>query len=274
MCATLRRLACTAMIIWAHVSLREVPAVVAVEYNRLVYESTGWRGAYPLLLPIRVGDYFQLRDDGIPIHLGNVLNWPSWKDAVPVDSETVVGSETFYSGCQRKTGVSAGAGVQIPGGVSVNSTLSLSFSREASFVLAYDAGTRTHMRDVVPIQRSILESARSGWWQEDWILVVEVIAAQSATLAVATEKDSELDLHANAGIPTGIAGVPIAKPALGWTASGWKGSGYCCVCQPGTPLYHCLKLRKGRFGNRWRAELLEEVDPADLFTGDPFDTPS
>jgi hypothetical protein len=101
-----------------------------------------------------------------------------------------------------------------------------------------------------------------------------VIAAESATLAVATERNSELELHANATIPTGIAGVAIAKPSLGWTASSWKGSGYCSVCQPGTPLYHCLKLRKKRFGDAWRAELLDENNPADLFTGDPFETPA
>ena len=246
--------------------------MVAAEYNRLVYESTGWRGAYPLVIPIRVGDYFQLRDNGVPIHLGNALNWPGWKDAVPVDSETIGGSETFYSGCQRKIGVSAGAGVQIPGGVGVDGTLSLSFSHEASFVLAFDAANRARIRDLLPVQRLILDSARSGWWQEDWILVVEVITAESATLAVATERDSELELHANAAIPTGIAGVTIAKPTLGWTASSWRGSGYCSVCQPGTPMYHCLKLRKGRFGNTWRAELLDEHDPDDLFTKDPFET--
>lgn len=246
--------------------------MAAVEYNRLVYESTGWRGAYPLLLSIRVGDYFQLRGDGVPVHLGNTFNWPGCKNAMPVDSEDIGGSETFYSGCQRKISVSTGAGAQIPGGVGVDGTLSLSFSHEASFVLAYDAGTRTYVRDVVAVQRAILESAKSGWWQDDWILVIEVIAAQSATLAVSTEKDPELDLHASATIPTGIAGVPIAKPSLGWAASSWRGSGYCSVCQPGTPLYHCLKLRKGRFGNRWQAELLDDQDPADLFTGDPLDS--
>jgi hypothetical protein len=245
--------------------------MVAAEYNRLVYESTGWRGAFPLVIPIRVGDYFQLRDNGVPIHLGNALNWPGWKDAVQVETETIGGSETFYSGCQRKAGISASAGMQIPGGVGVDGTLSLSFSHEGSFVLAYDAAIRTHMRDLLTVQRSILESARSGWWQEDWILVVEVIAADSATLAVATERGSELDLHATVAIPTGIAGVAIAKPALGWTASSWRGSGYCSVCQLGTPLYHCLKLRKRRFGNAWRAELLDEYDPADLFTTDPFE---
>lgn len=245
--------------------------MVAAEYNRIAHDVTGWRGAFPLVIPIRVGDYFELRDDGVPVLLGNALNWPGWKDAVPVDSERIGGSETYYSGCQRKASVSAGAGAQIPGGVGVQGTLSLSFSREAGFVLAYDAATRSRMRDLAPVRSSILAAAESGWWQQSWILVVEVIAAESATVVVATEKDSELDLHANAAIPTGIAGVTIAKPSLGWTASSWRGNGYCSICQPGTPLYHCLKLRKSKLGRAWRAELLDDYDPADLFTGDPLD---
>jgi len=248
--------------------------MVAAEYSRLVYESTGWRGAYPLVVPIRVGDYFQLRSDGVPIYLGNAFNWPGWKDGVSVDSEAIEGSETFYGGCQRKIGASADAGTQIPGGVGIAGTLSLSFSHEGSFVLAYDAAVRTRMQSLVPVQRAILASASSGWWQEDWILVVEVIATESATLVVATEGGSELELHANATIPTGIAGVPIAEPSLGWTASSWRGGGYCSICRTGTPLYHCLKLRRRRFGNNWEAQLLDEYDPTELFTGDPFERPA
>jgi hypothetical protein len=246
--------------------------MVAGEYNKLVFEATGWRGSYPLIIPVRVGDYFQLRNDGIPIQLGNVFNWPGWKDLVPVDEEFVGGSETFYSGCQRKTGGTAEADLQIPSAIGVQATFSLSFSQEGGFVLAYDSATQSRMRDLLPVQRSILESADARWWQEDWILVVEVIAAQSATLAVATERGSELDLHANADIPTGIAGVAIAKPMLGWTASGWRGSGYVSVCVPGTPLYHCLKLRKGRFTGIWRAELLNGESSDELFTQNPFET--
>jgi hypothetical protein len=245
--------------------------VAAAEYNRLVYATTGWRGAYPQVVPIRVGDYFQLRKDGVPIQLGNALDWPGWRDTVPVDSENVEGSETFYSGCQRDVSASVGAGAQIPGGVGAAGTLSLSFSQKGSFVLAYDAGVRTRMRNLLSVQRSILDYAKSGSWQQDWILVVEVIATKSATLVVATEKGCKLDLHANAAIPAGIAGVAIAKPSFGWTASSWEGGGYTSVCRGGTPLYHCLKLRKPKFGHTWEAQLLDESDPGELFTANPFE---
>jgi hypothetical protein len=247
--------------------------MVAVEYNRLVHESTGWRAAYPLVIPIQVGDYFQLSAQGVPIGLGNAFNWPGWINSALVDSETIGGSETYYAGCQREAAATAAAGIDVPGGLGAEARISLLFSRSASFVLAYNAAKRFRIRDVEAVQHAVLTSAKAGWWQEDWILVTEVIAAESATLAVATEADSRLELHANAAIPTGIAGVAIADPKLGWTASSWRGSGYSSVCKPGTPLYHCIKVRKGTFG-KWRAELLDEQDPTDVFTDDPFDTES
>lgn len=247
--------------------------MVAEEYNRLVYEATGWRGAYPLVIPIRVGDYFEMGAQGIPIQLGNAFNWPGWSQAVPVDHEEINGSETYYAGCQRETTVSAGGGVTVPGGVGAEATLSLSFTHAAGFVLAHDAATRSHVRDVVAVQQSILQSARVGWWQESWILVTEVIEAKSATLAVTTESGSKIELHANAQIPTGIAGVGIADPTLGWTASSWRGSGYSSICKPGTPLYHCVKVRESVFG-RLSSELLGDEDIAEVFTDDPHDASS
>lgn len=243
--------------------------MVAKDFSRLVHESTGWRPAYPLVIPIRVGDYFQLSKDGVPVGLGNARNWRGWADALVIDREEIGGSETYNAGCSRKAAATAGGGAAVPGGVGAAATFSLSFARSAGFVLAYDAATRARIRDVPPVQDAILASARAGWWQEDWILVIEVIEAASATLAVATEAGSELDLYAKASIPSGMGGVMIADPQLGWSASSWRGSGYSSICQGGTPLYHCLKLNKGMLGG-WSGQLLEEAKRDELFTGDPF----
>lgn len=247
--------------------------MVAAEYNKLVKGSSGWWGAYPLIIPVQVGDYFQLNKEGIPVGLGNVFNWPGWAEALPVDSEPVKGSETYSAGCQRETGATAGAGVQIPGGIGADATISMLFGRSAGFVLAYEAATRSHIREIPAAQRSILSAAKQDWWQEDWILVTDVIAAESATLAVATEANSRLEFYANAKIPAGIINVAIADPKLGWTASSWRGSGYTSVCKPGTPLYRCIKVRKGWFG-RWKKELLAGKVYEDPFTDNPWEAAS
>src|SRR3989442_8307453 len=120
--------------------------MVAKEFSGLVYESTGWRGAYPLVIPIEVGNYFQFNEQGVPIDLGNALEWPGWRTAVPVDRKPIGGSETYYAGCQRQAAAEAGGGAKVPSGLGAEATLSLSFTRSAGFVLAYNAATRSRVR--------------------------------------------------------------------------------------------------------------------------------
>ena len=219
---------------------------MAAEYLRLVHQVTGWRGVFPLGVAIRVGDYFELRgNDDSPVLLGNAFDWPGWQDATQVESEPIAGSASYHSGCRLEIDAHAGAG-----------TLSLSFSRAGGFTLAYETATRIRIRDLPSVTDVVLDAARSGRWQENWILAVEVIVAESATLIVAADQNFEFDLHANAAVRPALSAADIADPTLGWTASRSKGSGYHSMCQRGTPLYHGLKLRKSRFGRNWRTEIL------------------
>lgn len=245
----------------------------AKEFSQLVYGSTGWRGAYPLVIPMEVGDYFEIGRNDLPVYLGNVHNWPGWREALPVDSDSIAGSETYHAGSERKTTVEASGGVTHPVGLGADATLALSFSRSAGFVLAHDAGRHNVFRDVASVKRHVLQwTKETRYWQENWILVTEVIASDSATLVVSTESQSSINLHANVSVPSGLAGVGIADPKLGWTASSWRGSGYSSICKPGTPLYHCVRVRRDWLG-RLHSELLDAgaVDPDEVFTDDPFE---
>lgn len=245
-------------------------AMSARKYVELVKAATGFLGAYPLVVPVNVGDYFEMGKEGVMVHLGNVFHWPGWKERVPVDSEVIAGSETHFSQCNREIGGDIGVGVSSFAGVGANGTVSLSFESESGFVLAYEAAIRHRVRNVPDVQREIVRLAQAGWWQEEWVLVTEVIAAESATLAVSTSSGSKLSLYANVDLPDGLQAIQLANPKLGWTASGWKGSGYSSICKPGTPLYHCIKVK-----NHWLQGLKSEVLGSEEFTNsfamdDPF----
>lgn len=241
----------------------------AREYSDLVRRTTGYLGAYPLVVPVRVGDYFELGREGVLVQLGNVFHWPGWSSAVPVDSEDIGGSQTYYAGCKRETVADAGADVATPFGLGVKATVSLSFSRASGFALAYQAAKRERVRDVPTVQRQIVELATNKQWREEWVLVTEVIAASSATLVVSAEKASNLSLHANAEVPEMLEDVGIANAELGWSASSWRGSGYSSICKAGTPLYHCVKVKKGWFG-RFKGEILGSEELNSSFTDDPY----
>lgn len=241
----------------------------AKEYSDLVKATTGFRGAYPLVVPVKVGDYFELGKEGVMVHLGNVFHWPGWSDAVPVDSEDIQGSETFHAGCQREMTAEAGAEVSTPYGLNAEATVELSFSRSSGFALAYEAAKREKVRDVPTVQRQIVELAKNSQWDENWVLVTEVIAAKSATLIVSAERSSTFTLHAKAELPKALADIGIANAKLGWSASSWRGSGYSSLCKPGTPLYHCIKVKKTALG-RITGEVLGAEGLDHAFTDDPF----
>lgn len=244
------------------------------DYNKLINEASGFRGAYPLSVPLQVGDYCQLRKDGVPIHLGNVFNWTGWPEAAPIETIQWEGTgETLYAACSREMGPSAGGGVEVPGMVGVKGTLSLTFSKSGGFVLGCGPGTLSRFRDLHAVRQAILQAAAANRWQEDWILITEATNCASVTLLISTSKGWGIDLHANADIPASvIGGVAVASPKLGWTAVIRKGEGYTAVCQPGTPLYHCLKLDRSFLVGNWRSELLGK--PADPFTDDPYADPT
>jgi hypothetical protein len=243
--------------------------VSAKEYSKLLKTTTGFRGAYPLVVPVKVGDYFELGKEGAMVHLGNVFNWPGWSTAIPVDTDDIGGSETHYAGCKRENAAEAGAQISTPVGLGAEATVSLSFSRASGFVLAYAAAKREKVRDVSTVQRHIVELARKSQWQEEWVLVTEVIAAGSATLVVSTEKASKFSLHANVALPQALKDVGIANPELGWTSSGWRGSGYSSLCNPGTPLYHCVKVKKSMLGT-FKGQTLGSEELDHVFTDDPY----
>jgi hypothetical protein len=48
----------------------------ATAYSKYVFETTKFQGAYPLVVPLSVGDFLQIGSSGIPVGLGNVKKWP------------------------------------------------------------------------------------------------------------------------------------------------------------------------------------------------------
>lgn len=242
----------------------------AKKYGKLVMTETGFRGAYPLIVPVKVGDYFELGREGVMVHLGNVFNWPGWAEGVPVDSEDLGGSETYYADCNWTAGAEAGVKATTPFGPDAAASITLSFMSSSGFVLAYGAAKRHRVREIPDVQREIAKLAQQGWWKEEWILVTEVIAAESATLVVSASRGSSLSLHAQVSLPHQLKDIQVANPKLGWSASSWSGGGFSSLCKPGTPLYHCIGVKKGWLG-AFRTVTLGSDTLGDAFVqDDPF----
>lgn len=238
--------------------------MTAKSYNQMVKDQTGWRGAYPLIVSMKVGDFFQFDSQGVPVGLGNVLNWPKWAQRLVVEPGEPRGKESWYGACERKAGASASGGVTTPYGLGADASISLSFSRDGGFALSYDEAQVSRFQDVPVAQRDVLAAIRAGWWDPQWVLITHVISTTSASLVVSTGASSSIELHANASIPD-IGNVQISDPALGWSASSWIGSGYTSLCRAGTPLYRCTKIKRSWLGRLKVEELGPAADLEEVF---------
>jgi hypothetical protein len=224
------------------------------------------------VVPVRVGDYLQVGRDGTPIPLGNVRGWPGW-DALRVESQNLPDGSptTHFAGCQRMTGLDAEIGISLPGIGGAKGTVALHFESEGGFVLAYAAAKQLKFEHVPQAQRMVLDAVRNGWWQRSWILVTEVIESTSATVIVALESSSRIDLQANAELPDLLDAIAVANPALGWASTGWEGSGFASICKPGTPLYRCARVRNSFWkGAQVELQNLEEIDIEQSFSDDIY----
>ena len=204
--------------------------------------------------------------------LNCALDRPGWRDALPVDAETVTGSATHFAGCRREL-VAKGEvqGVSV-GGVGAAASVVVSFDRFAGFTLDYVAAKHYRFHDVDKARRWALAAAKDGEWETSWVLVTEVIAADSATVLVSGESSSSVVLDAMAALPTDLTTVNLAEPKLGLSVSKWQGDGFAAVCHAATPMYHCARFRK-KWLSGWRGELLgaSSVDLNDVFIDDPFE---
>lgn len=247
-------------------------ADVARMYSRLVHETTGWWGWFPPEVPLAVGDYLEISDDGRIDYAGCALDWPGWRNALKIDPTELDAGKTYYRASSREFVGDAAAGATIAAGPGASGSVKLSFSKAGGFVLDYLAGTHHRLHDVAIMKRWILAAVKNGQWDQNWAFVTEVMEAQTATVLVASQKGSSIHLQASAKLPVDLTGINLAAPSLGLSATTWSGDGSTTLCSHANVLFHCVRIRKGHFGKLY-AELqgTGPQDPDSAFVDDPFD---
>ena len=242
------------------------------KYARYVRNQTGWWGAYPPQAPMVVGHIYTIHD-GSPKYESSTFDWPGWSAGLAVEKVRSPGTLSYSAHASRT--VTAAAAAQVPAGAplpaGVDAEVNLEFSRRAGFVMDLETDVTDRYRDIGAVKKWILAAAKNGSWDLNYVLVTEVMHAESATIVISEDRNSTVTLAASTALP---AVFSLADPKLGLGITRTNGSTMSAICGEATPLYQCLRVRKPWFRSQ-RAELLAASPgasvPDEAFIDEPFD---
>ena len=142
------------------------------------------------------------------------------------------------------------------------------FSRDRAVLMQLQAVTSSRIADQAGLKRALLAAVVAAddqrRWQRDWVVVTDVVNAESATILISGGSSSRLELKAAAS----VAPASLADANAGLTMAASNQLSTTIVAERGlTPLYRALRVKR----NFWW--LYDEVvtasgeapDPEELF---------
>jgi len=221
-------------------------------------DKTGYRATWDPGRPLKIGFigkldssgalviYSSLEKEGIPVE---VLSDDSKIDMDYTSSDSITIS-TKLSGSAPIAGSVLSEG---------EAGFNFEFKSDKGVVFQSTGNTTTQLINLAEIKNKILDKYKNGNWDKDWVVVTELVTAETATIIISNSSNVNLDLKANANI--GTQDIKITDASFGFTVARERGSTLKYITQSGlTPLYKIMGI--------WRP-ILGSVDvrPKDVEAG-------
>lgn len=125
---------------------------------------------------------------------------------------------------------------------------SLAFKSDRSIVFQTSNHKVHQLVNLAEIEQAVLDKYENGSWDKEWLIVTELVEADSATIIISNSSNGVLDLKANAS--AGAAQLSLANAALGLSVAREQGSTLKYITQNGlTPLYRVMGIRHPFLGD-------------------------
>ena len=158
----------------------------------------GWWTAWPLSTRLAAGDICQVAD-GQLLRMGslqslgvkNAARTSPYRDDLICDSDGTV---------EVKLKSSAQTGPLFQALASADGGAHLKFSRDRSVFAVFARLGLTEMKEPRLLARQLTELYFGQEWEPDWVAVTHVLAAEAATVLIASARDAEAELRAAAEV--------------------------------------------------------------------------
>jgi hypothetical protein len=204
------------------------------QYTDEMKRKFGYMATWLPGIPLVLGDIGVVRDNAFT-RIASLddfnINFEIREDETPEDleysSKGSVSVTTKLSGAITPPGSSLG---NLDAGFVVDFT-------GANSILFKANKTRTNLiKNTIKLGEEVLSLYREGRWNKKWVVITELVEAESATILISNTKNAKIELKANANIQLTKLDIADASLDLGYTS--YKGLDTKVIAQSGlTPLF-------------------------------------
>lgn len=85
------------------------------------------------------------------------------------------------------------------------------FSKENSTLFKANNTTSPSIKDAIKLGNDIIKIYKAGKWNKEWVVITELVEAESATIIISNSSNSKIELKANANIESANFDIADAK---------------------------------------------------------------
>lgn len=165
--------------------------------------------------------------------------------------DTSDGMLDYTSEQSVKIGTKLAGQMPIAGSVlsAADAGFSIDFSSERAIVFQAEK-TRTHqISNLAEIEQEVVQrvNGNARKWHKDWLIVTQLMVAETATIIVSYSRNSKIELKASADV--GVGQFKLTNSTLGLSVANEQGSHLKVLAQQGiSPLYRVMGYRHPLFG--------------------------
>lgn len=238
-------------------------------YTRELYKQFQYIPAWLPSTPYELGDIGLLRGKEFT-KIGNLsdqkfklkfdIEYDTTKSQIEHSSKGAVTISTKASGTTAPQGSTLG---KIDAGITVE------FSKENAILFKAKGILNHTIKDQIHLGDEILKLYAAGKWDKDYVIITELVVADSATILISSSKNGKIELKANGNAQAGS--IDIADANFNFSSTFTKDLSTNIIADNGlTPLFKVAKVRNRIFAppvfsmNKVSSKRLMETDYAVL----------
>ena len=209
-------------------------------------KSVGYRPNWEPNKPLRIGDIGILEDNVFTV-MGSLEKMGIPMEVRIDDKAGEVWDLSSENGVEVKTKAKGQANSATPALKEMDAGFHIEFKKENSILFRIN-GYKSHLiENLMNISKEIKKQYENGDWDEEWVVINELIEADNATIMMSSEGGVSVGLKAKADI--GLAQLDVADANLELGVDSRGKLALSIVGKEGiTPLYRAVGIKKSFFG--------------------------